>query len=107
MKTNGATWKAYINSWPDGQWYDDSDELFNDTDPEKFDKGEPPDDAVVSFSYGVVYAGPNDHEGTSLTKHFRAWLKAQTHATVVCSIPKGSLEAFTAFVKSIKGSVAA
>jgi hypothetical protein len=100
MKTNGATWKAYIASWPEGQWFDDSDETFDGISGADYDK-DPPDDAVVVFTYGVVYATREDRDGKSLVSHFRAWLKAQTHTNVVCQVPNAKLEEFEAFLKTI------
>jgi hypothetical protein len=85
MKTNGATWKAYLDSWPAGQWFDDSDETFDGNEPAD---DAPSDTAVVAFTCGVVYQSPTDREGKSLTSHFSAWLKAQTHVRVVVSVPK-------------------
>lgn len=101
MKTNGATWKAYLASWPDGQWYDDHDESING---ETFD-GDPEDDAVVEVTCGVVYADENDREGKDLIRHFRAWERAQSHANVLCNVPKDKLEDLSALLKGIGGKV--
>ena len=102
MKTRGSTWKAYLNSWPVGQWFDDSNETF---DGKKEDDNEPADAAEVVFSTGVVYATDDDREGISLVSHFRKWLKAQAHITVMCQIPTNKLEEFTAVLKSIGGNL--
>lgn len=103
MKTNGATWKAYIESWPDGQWYDDCDETING---KELDDQEIPDDAVVEFTCGVVYATRNDFEGSSLTRHFSKWLKAQTNEFVMCQIPKDRAQELAVYLKSIGGKIA-
>jgi len=102
MRTNGATWKAYLASWPDGQWYDDSDERI---DGKEHFEDEPSDTSVVEFTYGTVYATRNDFEGVSLVSHFRKWLKAQMHTTVVCSVPTAELEDFKRMLKNIKGTL--
>jgi len=104
MKTNGVTWKAYINSWPKDQWFDDSDELING-EPGDNVVGEIPDDAVVEFTCGVVYANANDHEGKSLTAHFRSWLRGQSHTNLVVCIPKDKQPELTAFLKTIQGKI--
>jgi len=98
MKTNGATWNAYLNSWPFGQWFDDSDETY---DGNESGDDAPADAAVVQFSCGVVYESSNDHEGKSLVSHFKAWLKEQTHAQVVVSVPKERLAEFGALLKTV------
>jgi hypothetical protein len=103
MKTNGATWKAYLNSWPFGQWYDDADET---VDGAEFDDEHTkiPDSAVIELTCGVVFSAPSDREGKSLTSHFRAWMKAQTHEQLVVSVPKDRLEEFKAYLKTIGAS---
>lgn len=105
MKTTGAVWTAYLASWPEGQWYDDSDETINGVSGDEYEAPSIPDDAVVEFSSGVVYADRNDHEGTALPTHFRRWEKAQTHATVVVLVPKDKLDDLKAMLKTIGGKV--
>ena len=108
MKTNGATWKAYLESWPKGQWVDDSDETYDGVSMQDIKDCEwlPKDDAVVQFTCGVVYKNQDDREGVSLASHFRKWRQSLTHATVVVEIPKNklgdfatALEAFGAKIK--------
>lgn len=48
MKTYGATWNAYLESWPEGQWYEDSDETINGTPCD--DVAHIDSDAVVEFT---------------------------------------------------------
>lgn len=100
MKTNGATWNAYLASWPEAQWFDDSDETINGMPGSEF-AGDIAPDAVVEFTCGMVYATPDDREGVSLVTHFKRWLKANTHETVVVAIPKERRAEFDAFVKSL------
>lgn len=104
MKTIGATWKAYLASWPEGQWFDDADETI-DGIPGNDLMGEIPDLAEVVFTCGVVYASPKDREGKSLVHHFRRWLKELSTATVVCEVPKDKLKSFAEMLKSISGKL--
>ena len=101
MKTTGAVWKEYLESWPKGQWYDDSDETVNgmtDVDPV-------PDDAVVEFTSGVVFRNESDREGVSLTRHFSKWLKERDSLTFVVSIPKDFEVQFCESIKAFRGSI--
>jgi len=103
MKTTGALWKEYMASWPEGQWFDDSDETVNgqsDISVEVI-----PDDAEVEFTYGVVFKDEEDQDGVSLVSHFRKWLKARDSLTYVVSIPKDAEAKFLEAVKSFKGTV--
>ncbi len=104
MKTTGAVWSEYLNSWPEGQWFDDSDETINGQSGDEFDL-DIPKDAVVEFTSGVVYSGPADQEGTGLVKHFKAWLKTRGTTTFVVTVPKEKESELRGFVKSIKGTV--
>ena len=104
MKTNGATWKAYLESWPDGQWFDDCDETINGVPGDEFGL-DTPDDAVVEFTCGVVFANENDRAGESLVAHFKRWQKAQTHDTIVISIPKDKQDELKAFLCGVGGSM--
>lgn len=98
MKTTGAVWNAYLASWPDDQWFDDSDETFNGKEA----GGESaPDDAVVEFSCGVVYLNEDDSDGVSLVSHFRRWLKAQSIAYVQCEVPKDRLDEFNGYMEAM------
>lgn len=97
MKTTGATWKAYLASWPKGQYFDDSNETFDGKEPIDED---PSDEAVVEVTCGVVFANENDNEGFDLIRHFRRWEKSLTHATVLCTVPKLRMEEFAAVLKS-------
>lgn len=99
MKTNGATWKAYLASWPDGQWYDDHDETFDG----KQGEGDPDDKAVVEVTCGVIYADENDHEGKDLIRHFKAWERSLTRVHVVCEVPKDKLDELAELLKGIGG----
>ena len=103
MKTTGATWKAYMESWPHGQWFDDSDETINGISGDIFD-GEIPDDAVVEFSCGVVLTERNKEVG-GLVSHFRAWLRAQTRVHVLCDVPRNKLGEFKALIAAVGAKV--
>ena len=98
MKTNGATWKSYLESWPDGKWFDDSDETY---DGKEDGDGLPADAAEVKFTCGVVYESRDDHEGRSLVADFNVWRRSQTHEIVVCLVPKVRLEQFAEMLRSI------
>ncbi len=105
MKTTGAQWNAYLASWPEGQWFDDSDETINGKPGDEID-GDIPADAVVEFSCGVIYADRDDAEGVALVSHFRKWLKAQSTAYLLCEVPKGKEDELKAFLKRLGGRVA-
>lgn len=93
MKTTGALWNAYMESWPEGQWFDDSDEHVNGVllgDME----GPPKDDDVVEFTCGTVFATDHDEVGKSLVRHFTAWKKTLTVDFFTCAVPKDSVERF-------------
>lgn len=101
MKTTGAVWKEYLDSWPEGQWFDDSNETING----ESDVHPVPDDAVVEFTCGTVFRTADDSEGVSLTRHFTKWLKTRDNLTFVVSIPKDSEEAFRDAVKFLRGAI--
>ena len=101
MKTTGALWNEYLASWPDGQWFDDSDETFNG----KSDVDPVPDDAVVEFSCGVVFKSAEDREGVSLVTHFRRWLKVRDHLTFVVTVPRGAEAQFRDAMAALGGTV--
>lgn len=103
MKTTGALWKEYLASWPEAQWFDDSDETVNGQAGDAV--GDVPDDAVVEFTSGVVYENAEDREGVSLTSHFRKWLKARDSLTLVVSIPKDAEAQFREAVRACRGTV--
>jgi acid phosphatase class B len=88
MKTDGATWKEYLRSWPEGQWFDDSDETINGKPGDDVEFEEIQDTDIVEFSCGIVYPTQESLQGFDLVKHFRAWMKAKTHTNVLVSIPK-------------------
>ncbi len=102
MKTNGATWKAYLASWPDGQWFEYSDETFDGVEA---GDDEPDDDAVVEFNCGVVFLTEADREGVDLVRHFRKWEKQQTMDAITCWVPKDKAEQFKQLLREIGGSV--
>lgn len=103
MKTTGALWKEYMASWPEEQWFDDSDDTVNG----KRDVAEADiaDDAVVEFSCGVVFRSAEDQRGVSLVSHFRNWLKARDSLTFVVTIPKAAEADFRSSMKRLSASV--
>ena len=105
MRTNGATWKAYLDSWPEGQWFDDCDATVNGTHINDIDEKDIPDTAQVTFTCGAVFVDENDQEGFALPAHFRRWQKSLTHVSLVISIPKDKQDELKAFLQSIKGSI--
>ena len=65
MKTTGVVSKAYLATWPDGQWFDDCDVTINgkaDDDVELINDGD-----AVEFTAEVAFASCEDSEGKSLT----------------------------------------
>lgn len=103
MKTNGATWKQYLESWSLSQWYDDSNETIDGVSGDDLLE-EIPDTAVVEFNCGVVYRSSDDHEGVSLVSHFRKWLKTLTLTTLVCEVPTTKLNEFTMMLTGMGGN---
>jgi hypothetical protein len=104
MKTTYAEWKAYLDSWPDGQWYDDADETIDGVPADVF-SGDPPASAVVEFSCGLVIT--DDKQEFDLIRHFSKWRKAQKVDRVLCEIPKEHREALKAFLREHGGKEAA
>ena len=98
MKTTGAVWNEYMKSWPDGQWFDDSDESIDGLPMEGV---EAPSDSVITFTCGVVFKDNNDQTGKSLVSHFRAWLKTRDCKTFVWNVPSAKADEFKAYLKSI------
>ena len=98
MKTNGATWNAYMASYPDGQWFDDSDVTI---DGEEIDGIDAPDDATVAFTCGVVYRCESATEGASLVQHFRRWQRRLTFEIVMCEVPKHKMAEFDELLKTV------
>lgn len=95
-----------MNSWPDGQWFDDSDETYDGTPAEDYITVDAlSDTAVVTFTCGVVYANREfDEEGVSLVTHFRKWLKRLTLTTLVCEVPTTKLDEFATMLKGMGGN---
>lgn len=99
MKTTGALWNRYMASWPDGQWFDDSDEHVG---PVSLRDGYiPKDDDIVEFSCGVVFKSEHDHEGKSLIRHFSAWKKSLSFDLLVCEVPKDKVAQFLEYATSM------
>lgn len=90
-----------MNSWPAGQWFDDSDELFDGKEPTD---AEPADDAVVVFTCGNIY-NESGEGWTTLTKHFAAWQKQRARSNVLCDIPTDKLEELKVFLTGVGGKV--
>jgi hypothetical protein len=105
MKTNAATWKQYLDSWPEGQWFDDSDETYDGVSGADIDLSSVPNDAEVVFTCGVVYESERDQAGVSLTSHFKKWLRSQSHASLVVSVPHDRRDEFVALLSSVGGKL--
>lgn len=104
MKTNGATWNAYLNSWPKGQWFDDSDETFDGKEPGDCD---PEDAAIVEFTTGLIFRNEKDRKGMDLVEHFMKWQKGLTTVSIVCDVPKEKLIEVQAYLKARGVSIVA
>ena len=81
MKTTGVVSKAYLATWPDGQWFYDCDVTINgkaDNDVELINDGD-----AVEFTAEVAFASCEDSEGKSLT---RPQCVAQGSARVRCHV---------------------
>jgi len=102
MKTNGATWNAYLASWPEDQWFEDSDECFDGVPGDEF-IGEVQDHTVVEFTLGTICCRNGQNDGKSLVSHFNAWIKARDTVSIVVTVKKDQEQALRDFVKSIKG----
>lgn len=103
MRTNYQTFKEYLDSWPEGQWFDDSDETYDGLPPDEAPE-HPAPDAVVEFTSGVVF-DKNDKELGGLVSHFRKWERSRTRTNVVCDVPKERLDDLADFLKGIGGKV--
>lgn len=103
MKITGAQWNAYLASWPDGWWFDDSDETFDGKEPTT---GNAPPDAVVQFSCGVILDERQNEIG-GLVSHYKKWVKSQNTAFLLCEIPKEHEEALRSFLRDHGGKVGA
>lgn len=104
MKTNGVTWKAYLESWPQGQWYDYCNELINGIPSDEF-TGIIPDDAVVDFTEGVIFTNENDRTGSYIVQHFKRWIAEQTTTFITVQIPKEHLQQLTETITALGGKV--
>lgn len=101
MKTDGKTWNAYMASWPEGQWFDDSDETCNGGEmPQTV-----PDDAVISLTTGIVFQDGTTTKGKDLVAHFNEWLKEQSTIRILVQVDPRHRDALVEFVKTIKGEV--
>lgn len=74
MKTTGKIWAAYLDSWPEDQWFDEGDVLINDIVDDDYKFPIKDTDRIV-FTGGCIYKNSNDKEGQPLISHFRKWLK--------------------------------
>lgn len=100
MKTNGSEWSEYLNSWPDGQWMDNTEITVNGKPDEKVYEIYPTD--IVEITSGEVYDAENECIGT-LVRHLSRWKKAQKMGTVIVSIPKENTQLLKDFLKSVGG----
>ena len=99
MKTTGSLWNQYLESWPEDQYFDDSDELCNGVEMPA--NVQPTDE--ITFTCGVVFSGRDDYEGKDLVRHFSKWLRSQSNEEIICSIPKEKIKEFKTYLKSIGG----
>lgn len=108
MKINGKTWNEYLASWPDGQWFDDSDETVDGIGPDHPSFPiTPPDDSVVEIKCGVIFKGDSDRNGVDLIRHLSAWLKARDNKTLLVTFPNAKEAELMAFLKTIGAKVTA
>lgn len=107
MKVSGKVWNEYLASWPEGQYFDDSDETVNgvDANTDAFD-GVIPDDAIVEFTGGTVYRTHEDQEGKSLVSGIRAFIKSQSITVLMCTVPNERLSEFNELVAKLSVRVA-
>ncbi len=106
MKTTGKLWKEFLDSWPEGQWYDDSDVSIDGTSEEEIE-GVYSDSAIVEFTGGAVF--PKDWEGGekyfALASMFKKWLKQKETTVVICEIPNDAVGELKQAVLKLKGKV--
>lgn len=104
MIVTGQEWQAFLDSWPKGWWYDDSNEL---VDGEEWHGDVIPPTAKVSVSTGVIFKGADPSTATTadLLSEFRLWRKLQKVDVLVVEVPKDQREAFETFLSSVNGKV--
>lgn len=107
MKVSGKVWNEYLASWPEDQYFDDSDETVNgvDANSDAFN-GVVPDDAVVEFTAGTVYRTIEDRVGKSLVSGIRAFIKSQSITILMCTVPNERLSEFNELVAKLSVRVA-
>jgi hypothetical protein len=102
VKIIGKEWNAFLNSWPDGWWYDDADEMVNGE--ESFETI--PDDATVVVTCGVLFKGQGlNAPDADLLSEFRKWRKGQSTVTLVIEVPRDQEAGLRSYVLSVKGKV--
>lgn len=102
MRVSGKIWKDYLASWPNGQWYEDSNETYNGRAPTVAD---PTDTDIVEFSEGIVFKNSDDREGTDLVRHFRKWERSLSETTLIVTVPNDRLYEIKNLIKSVKGKI--
>jgi hypothetical protein len=94
MKTDGATFKRYMEDnspgvWPNETYYDDSLILVNGEDKgHDFDLATVADTDVIEIKYGVVFMEGDIEKDVAMTTHFRRWLRKQTTVRLLVEVPK-------------------
>jgi hypothetical protein len=90
MKATGKQWNDFLNSWPEGWWFDDADVTINGVSDESPDAPERIENTDrIELSCGVLFNGREESaEGVSLVTAFRKWIKAQNYDTLQVEVPK-------------------
>lgn len=111
MKTNGATWKKFVEddkTWKGGCYIDDVAMLVDGVDPgpEVVDS-EIPDSAIVVIEAGyfVWHTEDGGTESCCLIKKFKAWQKEQKTVTLTVTVDNIKRDALVAAIKAAGGKV--
>ncbi len=103
MKTNGLTYKAFLNDqeyWGEDAYYDDvmvivdGDEISPDDDPQEIS-----DTASVVIKSGYVMSHHKMPDGTLLTGFFKGWQKKQSFTHKIVIIPAVKEKEFNEIMK--------
>jgi hypothetical protein len=105
VKTTGIEFKRFVNDeayWPDDAWFDGTDIYVGG---ECFDGNieEIPDDAAMSFQYGVVFIG--NKEVVAIETHFKRWKRKQTVKVFLAECDIARFESVVAAITAAGGKL--
>lgn len=112
-KATVADWRAYLASsdWPKNHYLDDevvlvgNRELTSEEDADDAFLATLDQSAEVKIETGVLYHNDDRSVEIDLAKHFRAWLKKQTHIIIAVQVKREDESALVAVIKSNGGNI--